>query len=996
MDRPIPLPHLSARDMLRLRESACIPWATFDPDWYLQAYPEVHDQLDSTGPAVLMQFYLDHGQQLGHAPNPFFDEPFFRARYPAAVGESVDSGFDAYCRAGGRYRRPHWLFDEQAYRERNTDITDEALVAHGLVNGYDHFLRAGSGEGRSVSPFFNNAVYLEQLPPAQTEEAKAAGPYLHYLCHLVQGGALSRTSWYFDPGWYLQRYPEVAEAIAAGAWHCPLHHYLGNETPIKFDPLAEFSEEYYLTRYPDIQKAVEDGRLRNGYEHYLRSGAQELRSPCEEFDLRYYIDAHRSVRADLESGVVPHAFAHYLAIGRAAGFVTLQPSEEVVTEGQAKQLFRARARNLLPLLARQPLDFTSDGSPDLSVIMVVNNQFEFTMLSLASLRQTFLGRIELIVVDNGSRDETLFFTRYVRGAVLLDVGFNLGFVHACNAALVTVTADTVLFLNNDIELGPGAVAAALHRLDSDPLIGAVGAKIIRTHGKLQEAGCILWRDGESQGYLRDASPLAPEANFVREVDFCSGAFLMVKAGLLRTLEGFSQAFAPAYYEDADLCVRIRQSGFKVIYDPSVMIYHYEYGSATSFRAVEAQTARSREVFVQRNQVYLRSRYIHDKRAEVFARALDPSPHRILFIEDQIPLRMLGSGFVRSNDVIRVLASLGYQVTVFPLAINEFNTIAVYADFPETVEVLFDRSFQDLPALLQEREGYYDTIWIVRTHNLDRVRPVLESALLGKHRSARIILDTEAIAANREAGRRRLVGATDDADPDAVRRELGNAEFCQIVLAINSAEAAQLRAAISVDVIELGHVRPLTPTPRPFAQRAGLLFVGAIHTMESPNYDGLCWLIEEVLPHVEAALGWETRLTVAGYTGRAASLDRFQEHLRVTLRGAVSDLRPLYDQHRLFVAPTRFAAGSPYKLHEAASHGLPIVATDLLRQQLGWSHETDLLAADDSDPEAFAALIVRLYREAELWERLRSAALERLRHDTSSDRYVAAIKAALDG
>lgn len=408
MDQLTPLPHLSARDMLRLRENARILWATFDPDWYLQAYPEVRHQLDSTGPAVLMQFYLDHGQQLGHAPNPFFDEPFFRARYPAAVREGVASGFDAYCRAGGRYRHPHWLFDEQAYRERNTDITDEALVAHGLVNGYDHFLRAGNGEGRSVSPFFNNAVYLEQLPPAQTEEAKAEGPYLHYLRHLVQGGALWRTSWYFDPGWYLQRYPAVAEAIAAGAWHCPLHHYLGNETPIKFDPLAEFSEEYYLTRYPDIQKAVEDGRLRNGYEHYLRSGAQELRSPCEEFDLRYYIDAHRSVRADLESGIVPHAFAHYLAIGRAAGFVTLQPSEEVVTEGQAKQLFRSRARNLLPLLARQPLDFTSDGSPDLSVIMVVNNQFEFTMLSLASLRQTFPGQIELIVVDNGSRDETLF------------------------------------------------------------------------------------------------------------------------------------------------------------------------------------------------------------------------------------------------------------------------------------------------------------------------------------------------------------------------------------------------------------------------------------------------------------------------------------------------------------------------------------------------------------------------------------------------------------
>jgi len=63
------------------------------------------------------------------------------------------------------------------------------------------------------------------------------------------------------------------------------------------------------------------------------------------------------------------------------------------------------------------------------------------------------------------------------------------------------------------------------------------------------------------------------------------------------------------------------------------------------------------------------------------------------------------------------------------------------------------------------------------------------------------------------------------------------------------------------------------------------------------------------------------------------LDRFRDHPRVTLRGPVTDLTPLYDSHRVFVAPTRFAAGVPYKVHEAASFGLPVVATDLLRRQL---------------------------------------------------------------
>ena len=132
--------------------------------------------------------------------------------------------------------------------------------------------------------------------------------------------------------------------------------------------------------------------------------------------------------------------------------------------------------------------------------MVLHNQFEFTMQALSSLRQNWPGPIELVLVNSGSSDETRFIDRYVRGASLLRFDVNLGFVRGCNAGLTRVTSDAVLLLNNDVELAPGAIAAALRRLGSDPLIGIVGGKIIRTHGRLQEAGCILWRDGASLGY----------------------------------------------------------------------------------------------------------------------------------------------------------------------------------------------------------------------------------------------------------------------------------------------------------------------------------------------------------------------------------------------------------------------------------------------------------------------------------------------------------------
>src|SRR6185503_12342195 len=115
----------------------------------------------------------------------------------------------------------------------------------------------------------------------------------------------------------------------------------------------------------------------------------------------------------------------------------------------------------------------------------------------------------------------------------------------------------------------------------------------------------------------------------------------------------------------------------------------------------------------------------------------------------------------------------------------------------------------------------------------------------------------------------------------------------------------------------------------------------------------------------------------GYTGAEVSLDRFRDHPRVTLRGAVSDLTPLYDSHRVFVAPTRFAAGTPYKVHEAASFGLPVVATELLRRQLGWENGRDLLSADATDPAAFARHAIVAQRDEALWSRLRDTSLERL-------------------
>jgi len=150
----------------------------------------------------------------------------------------------------------------------------------------------------------------------------------------------------------------------------------------------------------------------------------------------------------------------------------------------------------------------------------------------------------------------------------------------------------------------------------------------------------------------------------------------------------------------------------------------------------------------------------------------------------------------------------------------------------------------------------------------------------------------------------------------------------------------------------------------------------------------------VLPLIEAELKWETRLTIAGYLGPCVDLSRFEHHPRITLRGPVADLDPLYNAHRLFVAPTRFAAGAPYKVLEAASRGLPVVATDVLREELDWQQGQEIMTTAADDPAGFAAAVVAVYRDETIWQTVREGAVRRLQRDNGRVAFADAVACVL--
>jgi len=268
-----------------------------------------------------------------------------------------------------------------------------------------------------------------------------------------------------------------------------------------------------------------------------------------------------------------------------------------------------------------------------------------------------------------------------------------------------------------------------------------------------------------------------------------------------------------------------------------------------------------------------------------------------------------------------------------------------------------------------------------------LRPILgdSSSALPAHG---FVLDTEAIAAPRTIEQNRVLGQPQtDSLENALKRELACAYFCQKIIAVNAQDASLVRQAGHSNVSVLGHMKHPAPTPSSWSQRRNLLFLGAIHDPGSPNHDSLEWFVGQVLPLLEGRLPQGVRFTVAGFIRRGVDISDLGRDPRVDLIGPVEDLAALYDSHRVFIAPTRFAGGIPFKVHEAASYGLPVVATDLLCRQVGWTDRVDIMDGGTDQPQLFANAVVALYNDEEAWNTVRDGALERLYSENDETTYV---------
>ncbi len=615
-------------------------------------------------------------------------------------------------------------------------------------------------------------------------------------------------------------------------------------------------------------------------------------------------------------------------------------------------------------------------SPMVSIVIPVWNNLELTHNCLKSILLNTSGcDYEIIFVDNGSTDITRDYLENLNykniKKIFLDQ--NIGFVGACNSGAKLASGKYLLFLNNDTEVQKDWLKALVDFAESMPDCGAVGSKLIYPDGRLQEAGGIIFSDGNGWNYGRGMDSEDPKFNYVREVDYCSGAALMVRKDLWVKIGGFDERYAPAYYEDTDLCFEIRKHGFRVYYQPKSIVIHHEgktAGTDLNSGYKKYQTI-NREKFIAKWSYELKEQLPNDPK-NIFKAANRGIRRNILVIDAFLPFFDRASGSLRLFNILKILKEMKFHITFiarngymekYYRPILENMGIEVYAWDPLAMKAagyIID-SKKNIPyeSLLKERKYEYALIefWHIAEYYL----PIIRKYSL----ETKIIIDTVDIHFVREIREAELKkdGVLKNRAQLNKKREIAiyrNADRLWVVTENDKKAIKDYVGKIPIDII--ANIHSSNGEEKKYEDTSDLLFVGNFN--HPPNYDAIQYFCQGIYPLIQKKLP-EVKLYIVGNNPPPDVLSLSSDKIIVT--GYVKDLSPYLKRARVSVNPLRYGAGMKGKIGEALSWGLPVVTTSIGAEGMGLSEGVDALIADSA--EEFAKKVILLYGDKELWEKL---------------------------
>ncbi len=456
-----------------------------------------------------------------------------------------------------------------------------------------------------ASPLFDAKWYLEQNPDVKAKKISAARHYVKW--GWKEGRNPSKE---FDTEAYLEQYPELLEKN----W-CPLFHYMlahkelmqkafnkTKEKKTKTGKVTEstdykliakskyFDKRWYLKTYPDVKKAGVDP-----VKHYLQFGWKEGRNPSKEFSTNDYLN----LNADVKRAKI-NPLLHYEKYGKKEGrkfsfkiakihysisWLFLMMINRFLKYCQFKIIYHnfinKNIDDIYAKISKFP-QFETKSKPLVSIVIPIYNQYKYTVSCLYFIKKyTTNIAYEIILIDDNSSDETKNISENTFNTTIIHNKKNSGFLQNCNKGVKKARGKYIVLLNNDILVTKNWLKYLLQVFSTQSSVGAVGGQTIFPNGLIQETGRYILNNGMSINKYKNV-PFEKFQGKLEKVHYCSGCLLLFKKSTWNKVGGFDTEFAPAYYEDTDFCMTLREKLHLHIYcEPRCKVIHFHNVSYNS-------------------------------------------------------------------------------------------------------------------------------------------------------------------------------------------------------------------------------------------------------------------------------------------------------------------------------------------------------------------------------------------------------------------------------
>lgn len=599
-------------------------------------------------------------------------------------------------------------------------------------------------------------------------------------------------------------------------------------------------------------------------------------------------------------------------------------------------------------------------NPLVSIIIPVYNKFEYTNNCIKSIFNTSSNiSYEIIIADDMSNDLTKHIKKYFSNIYINKNKKEHGFVMNCNKAANLARGKYILFLNNDVQVQKGWLLNLVKLIESDEKIGMVGSKFIYPNGILQEAGGIVWNNGIACNYGRGKDPELSEYNYVKEVDYISGASIIIRKSIWKEIGGFDKRYIPAYYEDTDLAFEIRKRGYKVMFQPSSVVVHLEgisNGKNLSSGLKKYQIINQKkfmEKWAEELKQQCRPKNIFEARDRSF------NKKRILVIDRTVPNFDKDAGGRCTYMYLKIFQSIGLAITFIG---DDYKKSNPYNSFLQQrgIEVLYGDIYKsNRDKWLKNNLNHFDFVFLQRPNIAMKYIDLIKKNFNGK-----------------------IFYFAHDLHYMRLRREYN------ITKNNNTLKLSQFFEKVEYDIFsktDVGYVvgsyeqkiikekfknKPIYNIPiyiyekqlsninKDFSIRRDLIFVGGFsHT---PNKDAMLWFSKDIFPHILKKYP-EMKLNIVGSHIPIVIKKLQSKNIKISENMSDEDLKSLYQKCRIAIAPLRFGAGVKGKIVEAAYNQIPIITTSIGVEGLDNSFGA-LLVEDDA--LKIAQLICSIYTDFE--------------------------------